>query len=347
MPPASNSRGVLKWLLRLGLGVVIVAWLVSRPEGAQVGSVLRNASPWLLPVAVSVYWLGQAVSARRWQLLLNAPLSSVSKNAPLSLVECGRIYLLGMFGNLWLPTSIGGDAARAWLAGRRIENFGIAATSVLLDRLIGLAGLIFAAACALLWDALAHAARRQSTLDGAVPMPAMRILLIATLALILVGIASLLLLRLTRRSRASSNEDNQQHGRWPRLIGKLNALHETLADYAAPQRRKVLWVAFGWSIAVQVIQIIINIGLARAVGLTLPASTLAWLAPLLALSSVLPLGIGGLGVREAAAVALLHNSGAPQSTVLAWSLLWQATVWLSSLPGGLLMLGFKAKHERS
>ncbi len=97
---------------------------------------------------------------------------------------------------------------------------------------------------------------------------------------------------------------------------------------------------------VQVIQIAINIGLARAVGLTLPASTLAWLAPMLALSSVLPLGIGGLGVREAAAVLLLQGSDSSQSTIIAWSLLWQATVWISSLPGGLCMLaGSKSRPK--
>ncbi|MDF2439360.1 MAG: glycosyltransferase 2 family protein [Abditibacteriota bacterium] len=347
VPNRPGGRGALKWLLRLMLGVAIVAWLVSRPEGARAGSVLREASPWLLPMAVLAYWLGQIASARRWQLLLNTSLlAQPESRSPLGFVEYGRIYFLGMFGNLWLPTSIGGDAARAFLAGRRINNFGLAVTSVFLDRFIGFVGLIVAGASGLLWDALARSSAAPGTLNGAVPMPALRILLLATGGLILVAIVIVVVLRLAQNSRTASPQELPSRGMWSRLSGKLSGLHAALADYAVPQRRKVLWAAFGWSFVVQVIQITINIGLARAVGLTLPASTLAWLAPLLALSSVLPLGIGGLGVREAAAVALLHNSGATQSTVIAWSLLWQATVWLSSLPGGLLMLGLKGRNER-
>ncbi len=34
----------------------------------------------------------------------------------LPLRECCRLYLIGMFCNLWMPTNIGGDAVRAYLA---------------------------------------------------------------------------------------------------------------------------------------------------------------------------------------------------------------------------------------
>jgi hypothetical protein len=54
------------------------------------------------------------------------------------------------------------------------------------------------------------------------------------------------------------------------------------------------------SLAFQASQIGLGIGLGRAVGLDLPTATFVWLVPLLALASLVPVGIGGLGVRVAA-----------------------------------------------
>jgi uncharacterized membrane protein YbhN (UPF0104 family) len=120
-------------------------------------------------------------------------------------------------------------------------------------------------------------------------------------------------------------------------------LQALLANYMQPGRRGVLASALLLSFGVQILQIVINIGLARTVGLPIPAATFWWVTPTLALSTVLPLGIGGLGVREAAAVALLHSANVSVGMVVAWSLLWQAIVWLSSLIGGVLSLGLQAR----
>jgi hypothetical protein len=124
-------------------------------------------------------------------------------------------------------------------------------------------------------------------------------------------------------------------------LRKAAALHRALDFYAQRERQPVLTAALALSLLFQGSQVVLNIALARVVGLDLPALTFWWLLPLLALASLVPLGIGGLGVREAAAVGLLHNTGtgADAGTIVAWSLLWQATVWLSSLPGVFLLRG--------
>jgi len=100
-----------------------------------------------------------------------------------------------------------------------------------------------------------------------------------------------------------------------------------------------LGLAILLSLLVQCLQISLNVGLARVVGLDLPATTFLWLVPLLAVASMIPLGVGGLGVREASATLLLQGSGAADERILLWSLLWQATIWLSGLPGAFLASG--------
>jgi hypothetical protein len=107
--------------------------------------------------------------------------------------------------------------------------------------------------------------------------------------------------------------------------------------YRQPGTRGVLGFGFVLSLLFQIGLIGLNIGLAFAVHLPLPWLIYWWLVPALSLASLLPVGIGGLGVREAAAIALVGtlvvSTGGQVANLVVWSLLWQATLWLAGLPG--------------
>ena len=65
-----------------------------------------------------------------------------------------------------------------------------------------------------------------------------------------------------------------------------------------------------------------NLVLAWVVGIDLAAGVFWWLVPLLALASLLPIGLGWLGVREAAAVAMLSGAGGAPEMIMAWRFQW-------------------------
>ena len=146
-----SRKGILTWALRLVLGLIVVGVLIAW-QGEGVRRALERASWPLLFGAVAFYLSTQLVSALKWQLLLNAALNTQHTSSsydevntrpePLSWLECYRIYLIGMFWNLFMPTSIGGDAMRAFLAGRRAGNLPLAASSILAERLTGFIALI-------------------------------------------------------------------------------------------------------------------------------------------------------------------------------------------------------------
>lgn len=319
------SRKAWKWALRLALGLLIVAALLRGNPAASVWPLLRRVSLLTLPAAVALYEIGQFISAARWRLLLRA--MRPAGGSTMSMGETARVYFAGMFWNLWMPTGIGGDAFRAYAAGERLgsESGGwlAGASSVLLDRIVGLCGLIGVCALGLAVDARGGASSAVKVLWAVIA-------------------ALLLLAGIVWAARGALRRQAQRHPqhRWWR---RWNEIEGIAAPFGERRARQALYGALGISLVVQALQIAINIGLARVVGLTLPATTFLWLGPSLALSSLLPLGIGGLGVREAAAVALLQGSGAPTATIIAWSLLWQATLWLSSLPGALW--AFKARSS--
>ena len=301
---------IWSWLLRLGIGLLVVTFLMMRARPEQFLDVLKKVSPVVPLTAVCFYWLTQALSAAKWRLLLQA------RGADFSFTQCARIYLLGMFCNLFLPTTIGGDGVRAMVAGPRCGGTTVAASSILVERLTGLAALLTIGAIGVaLWGA-------HSSLNHVLPR------IFAVLAL---AVSGFLALRFTayRLERTIEGKGRTAVQKWARL-------HREMDFYASSQRRSTLVLAIALSLLMQAAQIGINIYLARAAGLQVPVITFFWLVPLLSLMSMIPIGIGGLGVREAAAMAVLGNQESG-GAILAWSLLFQATVWLSSLPGALLL----------
>jgi len=90
------------------------------------------------------------------------------------------------------------------------------------------------------------------------------------------------------------------------------------------------------SLVVQSAFVMTNVWLARQVGVTtgLAPWFVAW--PLSKLIAILPISLGGIGVREAALVSLLAPYGAPREAVLASGILWQAVLIVTGLVGLLV-----------
>jgi uncharacterized membrane protein YbhN (UPF0104 family) len=309
-------KPALKWGLRLFFGALVLALLLSRREVfAQLLQTLGEVPIWVLFTSVLFYLLGQALCAWKWQLLLK------KRGAQVSFLDCATVYLAGMFGNLWLPTNIGGDALRATLLNRKLKESHLSsqievglsdvAASIVVDRLTGFAALLIIGIIAIL-------------IHGSVNGQGIQIVAGALLMFaILIG-GWLLISKIKHR--------------------KIESLKNALDFYLKPQNRNVMSIAMLLSFAFQISQVLLNIGLAHASNLSVPDSVFWWLGPLLSLSGLVPVGIGGLGVREAAAVGLLGGL-VSSGKIVAWSLLWQATVWLSSLPGVFFLRPNKSLND--
>jgi uncharacterized protein (TIRG00374 family) len=354
--PAQARPAIWKWLLRLGLGLVLVGVLVVW-QGQSVRQALASASWPLLLGAVGFYLASQGISAAKWQMLLNAASHATHLKhsraegtadahqstlaAPLAWAECYRIYLIGMFWNLWMPTSIGGDAMRAYLAAKRTGNLPLAASSILVERLTGFISLMAIGAAGLLLRIKAEAQSSDAGSHQAWSTLALAVgLLVVFCALLFVARQLAYNLEAKLHSQSTLADAATSPTGWQNKIARLwIKMHRALDIYLLPSTRGALLAALLMSVVFQSVQIMLNIWLARAVGLELPLETFLWLMPSLAIAAMLPLGIGGLGVREAAAVALLGGSlathHASPGTIIAWSLLWQATLWLSALPGAI------------
>jgi uncharacterized membrane protein YbhN (UPF0104 family) len=82
----------------------------------------------------------------------------------------------------------------------------------------------------------------------------------------------------------------------------------------------------------------LNIALATEGAIDAPIAAWFFAWPLSKLISMVPISIGGLGVREASLAALMVRFGAVPAKVVAVGLLWQTILYASGLIGGITLL---------
>jgi hypothetical protein len=321
-------------LLRLAGSVALLAFLAWRTDWRQMADAFAGlrAGWWLL--AVALYAVTQVVSSLRWRLLAR-PLGF---RQPL-----GRFvayYYVGMFFNLVLPTSVGGDVMRAWYlngqSGRKLAAF----LSVFADRASGLLVLV----------AIACVAAACSPLD--LPPRALWIVygVGASAGGGLVG-----LLVLSGRGMAN--------GRWQMANGKLE---EGRGDGSPSWRRRLVNLQFAicnlqfamfpssrlflvttlLSVFVQSANVIVLWLAGLALALDVPASYYWILVPVVTLLTLFPVSLNGMGVREWGAVLMLAPLGVGKEPATALAFLWFLTFSAVSVAGaGFYLFGRFPRFE--
>jgi uncharacterized membrane protein YbhN (UPF0104 family) len=302
-----------KW--RILVSVVLVAVLVWRVDWTPAFAALARANWALWAAGLGVYLFAQAVSSLRWRLLAHVQGFSGSRLRYLA------YYFIGMFFNLVLPTSIGGDMTRAWYlvtrqgAGLPREKRQVAGfLSVSGDRLNGLFALIGVACVAALccptplprWIWWTVGGLAGSALAGAAVLP---------------WVAALLA--------------SQPRLRW---------LAEGASRYVNAPR--TLLIATLLSFMVQGANVLLTCLLGAALDLPVPPAYYGVLAPLVALLALLPISLNGMGLREAGTVVLLAPLGVGAGEAVTLAVLTFAVYTAASLGGGaVLLLGRFPRYE--
>jgi uncharacterized protein (TIRG00374 family) len=290
----------LKWA---AAALVLGLLLYFLPLAPLRAAVKRVPPPRFFEVLLA-YVLVHAVGVAKWRMVVNAA------GAQLDLATSVQCYAGGMFGTLFLPSIVGGDAVRLAVGLQRSPRPAAVLAGNVVDRIL---------------DAAAQAAL---VLAGLILLPgALRPQLGATArtALLAATGAVFLLLVLAFVSRRPLLAGRSI--RFRRCAARLRSAVRSVA-----QRPQVL--AFGWLLGavIQTAFLLLTAFLAVECGLALPLRVWFFAWPLAKLAAVLPLTQGGIGVREAALVALLAPFGAAGHLVLAAGLVWEGIV----IAGGLI-----------
>lgn len=283
-------------LLRVGLTLGFLALIWQAVDGAEVVARLARLDPRWLAVALLLLFGQTLLSALRWRLTAGRLGQAMSTGHAL------REYFLAQSVNLTVPGGVVGDAARA-ARGRAVAGLERAGQAVLFERLSGQMALVVVA---LLAGGLAL------LVPGGVspPWPLVTAFVALTMA---VGAAGIGLAWLATRRPAV--------GRWWGAL-RWSVLH----------RDVVLWQAL-LSLGTVATNVLSFAAAAAAAGLILPPAAIFAVVPLVLFAMLVPFAIGGWGVREGAAVALLPLVGASAEAAFTASAAFGLMFLLSSVAG--------------
>jgi glycosyltransferase 2 family protein len=245
--------------------------------------------------------------------------------AELDLATSAQCYTGGLFGTLFLPSIIGGDVVRLAVGLRRSPCPAAVLTGNVADRFLDVtaqAGLVLLGLL---------------LLPGSLP-PQFRIPARGSL-FVFVGVILVVLALVFLLYRPLFG------GRSIHFRRRLARLRHALRSVS----RRPHILILGWLLGtfIQSTFLILTALLAISCGLILPLRIWLFAWPLAKLAAVLPLTQGGIGVREAALVALLAPFGAAAPLVLAAGLVWEGIIIAGGLIAGAVAFLLRRSESHS
>jgi uncharacterized membrane protein YbhN (UPF0104 family) len=293
----------LKTILRVAVSAALVAWVLHRSPLGEVMEAFRSADLRFVLLALALTPLGYWASVSRWQLLIR------SQGGDASFGFLVRSFLVGVFFNNLLPSTIGGDAVRAFDTARSGVGRAAAVTIVVVDRFIGLLALMLFAGVGLLFSG--HLTDRVPALYGWVAGGA-----------VVLGIIAAVLFLPSRLGR-------KLPGKWKKLAD---------AVFVFQGKGLVLAKAFAYSLALQTLVVLNGWLLAKALHVPIPLPYFFLIVPLAVFIMMVPVSINAIGVRENVWAFFFAAFGVAASKAVAVAWLDYGLVLLQAITGGIVYL---------
>jgi uncharacterized protein (TIRG00374 family) len=294
--------------IKAAITLALIGWLVHRIDLAPMMARFGHLDATLTLAAIAVMMAQLLLTGWRWMTI------STIIGAPIERMLALRLTLIGQFFNQTLPSAIGGDAVRAWLASREGVPLGKAISGVFADRLVALLLLVAIVGATL------------PAFHARVPDTGLRTASIVLVAATALGVAALVALgpqvaALLRRAR------------WTRPLADI-----------ANDLRAVLITGLASALVI-VMAIVVHFGViasvwlaARALALDVSLLDCLVLVPPIVLVTTLPISIAGWGVRESATVLGFGFIGVAAADALALSVVFGLVQIAIGLPGGIVWL---------
>lgn len=316
-------KRILLTTLQFCVTALLLWWIFRNPEKNRemADAVFAAEWLWLLPGIASV-GVACLVQTQRWRLLLAA------QEIHMGWWRTFRVYMVGMFFNLFLLGATGGDVVKIYYAMREtLAKKGAAMLSVLVDRMMGLLGLmvVTAVVVTLRWESLnAHAITQG---------------LLGTLALVMGGMGGMVVFGFLIDRFQWANRLPQ----WLPLRGKILEFTNAFSVYA--RDGKTLAATLGLSICAHIFNFLafycaaLGFGVFR--GLT-GLIDIASIMPVVMTITALPISLAGVGVREALfqqMLAVLFGTPEPTSVAISMTGFFMTVFW--GLVGGAIYLFYR------
>lgn len=318
-------KKALLTILQISVTVGLLWWVFHDPERRrEMGEALRLADWWWLGVGLAVFFLITIMATARWKILLAV------QDIHLSWRRCWQLFMVGMFFNLFMLGSTGGDVVKMYLTMREAPgNKAAALLSVFMDRVIGMLALIFLSVVFLYfrYDLLNHA-------EGSSALLNVLLWLLAGALVTIVGMFVVSGLGWVHYLPA-----------WTPLRGRIVEVSAACHLYARGWRRTI-W-AFLISFPLFAMFFTTFYCAARAFTDQLSVVDIFSIMPVVAVITAIPISVSGIGVREGLFVSLLAPFGISAAVATLISVTGFLINTAGSLAGGLVFLFYRSSSREA
>jgi uncharacterized protein (TIRG00374 family) len=287
--------------LRILVSAALLAAVLLYADVGEVWAAVRDGHWGWFAVALVVMSCCVVLGAFRWWLLLEGAGIHVPAR------ESIRPYAISFALNLLLPTALAGDAVRTWVLGRRSGRLLGAAAATVVDRLTALACLF-----AVGWGAYAV---DRDAVPGSV---------LVAFAWVTAGLAVALALAIM----AAVGVRPLVHRLPERVANMIRDSWRIVRGWAGSGQLVLSVIALG--LMYQVLVVAVFVLAAKTVGVELSFALAAVSTPMVVLATLIPISVGGLGIREGGFVILLGQAGIDAADATVVSLLSATTILIAS-----------------
>jgi hypothetical protein len=299
-------------LLRIGVSVVLLVFLFNKVDKKSLAEIVKNANKLLLLVAFGVYFLSYILCLFRWEMLLRA----LKIHLPLKRIIIS--YAGAHFFSLFLPSTIGGDLMRSIDLSVHTKKPKEVIATVFLDRLSGYIALVLLALLSLGigWKLLIQ--------DKSV------LLSVGIITAVLIAVLFVLFNRFLY-SKVNKLLHSPNAGRIRELIKNL---HQEIHYFR--NHKGVIADNLSLSFLIQVMSPLTFFVLSLSIGLKVNIIYFFIFLPIIGAITLLPISIGGLGLRDATTIYFLAKAGVSRDFSFAMSLLIFCFILVIGAAGGLV-----------
>jgi uncharacterized protein (TIRG00374 family) len=316
MPDESSNSSAWRrpaiLVLKIAVSVALLALLFSRVDARRLWTIARHASMAWLAAALLIYFLTVLTSVWRWRLLLHAQGVTVPRHTLLG------SYLVATFFNNFLPSNVGGDVIRIRDTARPARSTTLATVVVLSDRVLGLLALVLVAAI----GASAAAEVPAHAVSPIWPSWLWAGFLLCAAAAAPAVLAPIGFSRLLQPLTVF-------HPEW--VGGRIEKLTDVLSRFR--EQPAAIASCFVAAVIVQASMIVFYLAVIYALHLRVNVWDLAVIVPISFVVQLLPVSVGGFGVREATFSIYFAKIGLPIESAVVMSLVGAALLMLFSLTG--------------
>ncbi len=322
-----KNKKIILLLTRIIISASLIFYIIKTQikDFSSIVEILKSSDKVLLLLSLSTHAFGTYITAVRWKVLLN------TQNVRLSTATLSVAVLIGSFFNNFLPTTIGGDVFRSYDASKKGDiPMGKSVSVIIVERFSGVVSAATYAVIALFlgFTAIGH----RSVI---IPIVIFFVITII-LAFLIINPSVLRLDKFYKKFKFIKI-----------LREKLSNVYNTLLSFKNYKGALVLVLTFSFLLQFSVI---LNWFLAaRALGIDLTLTAFIFIVPVVATIAMIPISIGGIGLRESSLVFILIAMGVTHEKAALCSLLILLMLVFMGMIGGIIYIVrpyFESRYKR-